>query len=152
MSFWRLNKRDTAFNPMSLCQSEGIQIRCLARGNAFLYLPSTGAERTGFEPADQYDPVASLAMKCFRPLSHLSESAVGIFRFCQLPRILLEFPASCKPTSVAVCIFRSRSYILHLFHPLCGLSYRLWLSHKRDHVNVRKDLLRRRRRFRCTQR
>ncbi len=29
-------------------------------------------ERTGFEPADQFYPVASLAMKCFRPLSHLS--------------------------------------------------------------------------------
>lgn len=29
-------------------------------------------ERTGFEPADQFYPVASLAKTCFRPLSHLS--------------------------------------------------------------------------------
>lgn len=30
------------------------------------------AERTGFEPADRFDPVTSLAKTRFRPLSHLS--------------------------------------------------------------------------------
>ena len=34
--------------------------------------PSARAERTGFEPAVQYDPYADLANRCFRPLSHLS--------------------------------------------------------------------------------
>ncbi len=34
----------------------------------------TAAERTGFEPADQCDPVTGLANRRFRPLSHLSET------------------------------------------------------------------------------
>ncbi len=32
------------------------------------------AERAGFEPADRFDPIAALAKRCFRPLSHLSGS------------------------------------------------------------------------------
>jgi hypothetical protein len=32
----------------------------------------TKTERTGFEPADQFDPVTALAKPRYRPLSHLS--------------------------------------------------------------------------------
>src|SRR5687767_5629380 len=33
------------------------------------------AERAGFEPAVGFNPYAALAKRCFRPLSHLSDTA-----------------------------------------------------------------------------
>jgi hypothetical protein len=36
------------------------------------------AERTGFEPAEGFNPFTDLANRRFRPLSHLSNSAPGI--------------------------------------------------------------------------
>ena len=41
------------------------------------------AERTGFEPAVGCYPYADLANRCFRPLSHLSGSWVGILPHSQ---------------------------------------------------------------------
>ena len=38
-------------------------------------------ERGGFEPPERFYPLAALAKRCFRPLSHLSK-----FRFIRLPR------------------------------------------------------------------
>jgi hypothetical protein len=34
---------------------------------------TNGAERAGFEPAEGFYPLAALAKRCFRPLSHLSK-------------------------------------------------------------------------------
>ena len=39
---------------------------------------SIRAERTGFEPADQREPVTELATRRFRPLSHLSRWDFGV--------------------------------------------------------------------------
>src|SRR5262249_35432285 len=45
------------------------------------------AERAGFEPAEGFYPLAALAKRCFRPLSHLSK--VFFSSFC------VTFPFSC---------------------------------------------------------
>ncbi len=37
---------------------------------------TNGAERAGFEPAEGFYPLAALAKRCFRPLSHLSKILV----------------------------------------------------------------------------
>src|SRR5688500_162594 len=54
------------------------------------------AERTGFEPAVQFDPYTGLANRRFRPLSHLSEQAALILGTHKILRVSQE-PARVPP-------------------------------------------------------
>lgn len=64
--FVNLDKTWTLGGPREEHGSQMPANKVLASRGSFL------TERTGFEPADQCDPVTGLANQRFRPLSHLS--------------------------------------------------------------------------------
>ena len=67
------------------------------------------AERAGFEPADQFDPVTSLAMMRIRPLCHLSVAAT----FDRLPRSRHNILGCCSEASSAISALQK--YFLRVF-------------------------------------
>ena len=62
----RLDKTGTTELTKNVDGLQVLNFKALASRGSFL------AERAGFEPADRFYPIAALAKRCFRPLSHLS--------------------------------------------------------------------------------
>jgi hypothetical protein len=63
---WVLDKTGTSGVRSATVASQTLEKQEPAEAGSFR------AERAGFEPAEGFYPLAALAKRCFRPLSHLS--------------------------------------------------------------------------------
>ena len=56
----------------------GTELRKVVANKPLREADRAGTERAGFEPAVRFYPYAALAKRCFRPLSHLSGTAMQL--------------------------------------------------------------------------